>query len=291
VAKQAVFTVAMGKPEFARQGLALGRSLKLIGDQTHRIIYTDMPDHPWESCFHEVIQAKDEWKSTLPLDALDLCDATEILVLDVDMIAFKRLGPIFDYCRAKGFCVQGSFAKTGTWWDQQIEDLCRTVGLEQIPRFNGGLIYYERRPDVVDLIADIKGKNESLKVEKGFLNRHGHVSTELSIMLAGASHPAFHLISDHHNFQASGSGPCVMPKIDVETNTCRFISRQQRIKVVEPFLWHTYFYRHDLLYARQIRKLEKLSQIEACTERGFVPITLRTRRSIDKRILKMRGKL
>jgi|GEM_PF-4164130 len=223
MAGRAVITVALGA-DAAAQTLALGRSLKLIGDQTHRIVYTDVPDQPWAQCFHEVIVGRSEKELSGPLsgDALfRKVSVDELLILEPRTLAFKRLAAIFEYCRGKEACAGG-----------------------------GSLLYVEK---------------------------------------VGVPLEKYHQVPDHFQFIEGTVGKFKSVEVDVESNTCRLVLAEPRIRLVEPYLWRPFS--HDALFNREAKKLERLARIERTTKRGFIPFTLRTRRSFDKRILKLRGKI
>jgi hypothetical protein len=96
--KRIVFTIAVGKRKFAECALGLGRSLKLIGDTTHRVVLTDLTDIEWADCFDQVIPYTGDisWIFFEKLTALDLTDADQVLFIDSDSLVFKRLDPIFE---------------------------------------------------------------------------------------------------------------------------------------------------------------------------------------------------
>ena len=93
-----VFTLAFGHRKFAEMALGLGRSLRLIGDTTRRVVLTDLDDYPWEKSFDQVIRLKvpTEDLGWAKLYALEHTDAKRVLFIDGDGLAFKRLDPIFD---------------------------------------------------------------------------------------------------------------------------------------------------------------------------------------------------
>jgi hypothetical protein len=85
-----VFTVAIGDPTQARAALGLGRSLKLLGDGTPRAVVTDA-DLPWDRCFHRILPP------TAGAEQLLLSEGfAQVLSLSPELLAFKRLGPLFD---------------------------------------------------------------------------------------------------------------------------------------------------------------------------------------------------
>lgn len=151
--KRIVYTLAVGKKKFAECALGLGRSLKLLGDSTRRVVVTDQLDHPWDRCFHEVLAPQDpiEWTFFSKLSALERTDADQVLFIDADSLVFRRLDPIFEYCEGKGLGVQGEMVESGHWYGD-VEGHLKRLGIPAMARFNGGMIYYERTPECAEFI-------------------------------------------------------------------------------------------------------------------------------------------
>lgn len=286
-----MFVVAKERREFATQALALGRSLKLIGDQTPRWILTDMLDQPWERCFHHVVKSEGPWTNEEKISGLEVTDADAVLALDADMLAFKRLDAIFAWCKGKGLCLQGHWTDKGSWWGNSISEICSLLELDQIPRFNGGMIYYERNPDVQSLLSEVRANLKRDLGVKQSRNRHGAASEELALLFAVTRSGAFNLIPDEMNFQNTAQGCIGLPELDVTRGVCRYIARQHQVRLVEPHLLHAVYLRYDLAYWRQIRALERLDKFEARHASGYFPKSRKLRRSLEKRWLQSTGKL
>jgi hypothetical protein len=105
--RKIVFCVARGKPEYAEMALGLARSLRLIGDTTPRAILTDIEGVEWSRYFDVVVPPMGPRSCLDKLTALDYLDADQVLSLDVDMLAFKRLDDIFAAASGHPLAVQG----------------------------------------------------------------------------------------------------------------------------------------------------------------------------------------
>src|SRR5687767_2276455 len=152
--KRIVYTLAVGKPKFAEMAMGLGRSLSLIGDMNKRVVVTDQPRYDWKRYFDVVLEPSEpiEWIFFSKLTAMERTDADQVLFIDGDSLAFKKLDPIFDYCAGKGFAVQGEMQAEGRWYGD-LAAHCRSNAVDALPRFNGGMIYYERVPESQAFIA------------------------------------------------------------------------------------------------------------------------------------------
>ena len=289
--RRIVYTLAVGKPKFAEYALGLGRSLKLIGDTTRRVVVTDQLDHPWSRSFDEVLTPTDpiEWVFLSKLTALERTDADQILFIDSDSLVFKRLDPIFDYCAGRDFCVQGQAIREGEWYGDVPSHLQRH-GLGELPQFNSGLIYYERTPNTLKLIERTREIARDY-ANTGFDSFRGKVPDEPCISLAMATTGLGHLIPDTTDFQNSGVGLVGKLRMDVRRAQCGYLCRRYDLRYVEPYVFHAWFAMNFSIYWRQLDHLARLERYEQAHPFGYLTPTLKLRRSIEKRLLKLRGRL
>ncbi|AIE84317.1 hypothetical protein [Fimbriimonas ginsengisoli] len=289
--KRIVYTLAVGKPKFAECALGLGRSLKLIGDSTRRVVITDQLDFPWEKSFDEVIAPEDplNWIFFSKLTALERTDADQVLFIDSDSLVFRRLDPIFTYCQGRGLCVQGERITAGDWYGS-VEEACRRHGVPNLPQFNGGMIYYERTPECQSFIETCREYGRRAK-ELGFQRDDPLIPDEPCIALAMAQTGQGHLIPDEMDFQNSAVGLIGPLRLDVETNTCEFTCRRYDVRFVRPYIFHASRYIYFVKYWRQLRRLAELEEYEATHGFGHMSSAHKFARSIQKRILKLRGRL
>ncbi len=154
--KRIVYTLAIGEPRYAECALGLGRSLKLIGDQTRRIVVTNLTDYPWDQSFNEVL-APDGAILPANLSGLHRTDADQVLFLDADCLAFKRLDPIFEYCRDRGLSAQG--CDEGMIYYERTSSCLESI---KAYREGGGLHVL---PDTADFICTADGLVGKLQLD------------------------------------------------------------------------------------------------------------------------------
>ncbi|CAN5427505.1 hypothetical protein BH11ARM1_BH11ARM1_13370 [soil metagenome] len=289
--KRIVYTLAVGKPKFAECALGLGRSLRLIGDTTRRIVVTDQLDHPWKNSFDEVISPTDplDWIFFSKLTALKRTDADQVLFIDADSLAFRRLDEIFDYCEGKGLCVQGKSITEGEWYGSVPEHL-RKHSISSLPQFNGGLIYYERTPECEPFIETCYDYGRRAK-ELGFQRDDPLIPDEPCISLAMAETGKGHLIPDEMDFSNSAMGLIGKLHMDVRTGTCDYVCRRYDVRHVRPYVFHASRYIYFNIYWKQLARLEALEKFEHSHTYGYMSPLAKFRRSIEKRMLKAKGKL
>jgi hypothetical protein len=289
--KRIVYMQAVGKPRFAEMALGLARSLSLIGDDTPRVIVTDQKGFPWGRYFDKVLEPVHpvEWIFFSRLDALERTDADQIITIDGDCLAFKRLAPIFDYCRGKGFVVQGHHTSEGYWY-ADIAETCRKFNVPSLGRFNGGLMYYERSPETKKFLEKVFEYGKQFD-ELGFKRKTKLIPDEPVIGLAMATERFGHVASEEMDFHNSAVGLIGKLRMDVMKNECRFVCRRHAVRYVEPYVFHAHFYSKFFIYWKQLKKLEQLEKYEDRHGFGYMSTAHKLRRSIERRWLKLKGKL
>lgn len=269
--RRIVYTVALGRKPFAEMAMGLGRSLSLIGDTTPRVIMTDIQGYDWSRYFDKVIHPPKERDGLEKLTALDHTDADTVLAIDCDMIAFKRMDDIFEYCKGMTLGVQGWFVNSGKWHGGDVAETMQRFGKDQLPKFNGGLIYYERTPEAQSLIA--KMRDIALDYDKyGFERyRQGKVSEEVTMMLAMMQDSNWSLIPEEMDFQNTASGLIGFPRINIKRGECKYLVRSNKVRFVEPYLFHALSLRHFPVYWRQLDALKRLERYEDRHPQGYTP--------------------
>ncbi len=261
--KRAIFTVALGAPKYVEMALGLARSLALIGDRTPRVVLSDSDDPRLPEWFDSVVRPSGESGGSVgrspflrKLDALTLTEAEAILFIDSDSIAFRKTDEIFDFCRGKRFAVQGAIRTEGHWYGDLATILPR-FGLDGIQRFNGGLIYYERHPEVEQLVA--KAAEIAADYPKtGFETFRGQVPDEPCIALAMGLTGIGELIPNEMDFMNTPVGVVGPLTMSVRRNTCEFVKRGNAIRFVRPAILHAAKYVNNWCYWRELRELERL---------------------------------
>jgi hypothetical protein len=292
MAERILYAVARGKPKFAEMAMGLGRSLRLVGDTTPRYVVTDIGGYDWERYFDRVVSVNGPRSALDKLLALETTDANQVLAIDVDMLAFKRLDPIFDFCAGRPFAVQGHWENQGVFHGLQVKEILDRFNLDRIPRFNGGMAYYERSNEYLELLDAMKGAEKDYD-SYGFnpFGRGQHASEEVCMLLAMIKLGRFdYLIPQEKQFQHSAAGLVGKLYLDVLKNECKFISRQRYCEFYEPILFHAWRYKDFLIYWRQLENLKKLERFEDEHPTLYMPRWVKWSRSLQRKILRLRGR-
>lgn len=280
-----VLTVGRGKPKYAEMALGLGRSLSLIGDDTPRAVITDLADFPWSRHFEHTISPPGPRSALDKLLGLEVTDASQVLAIDGDCLAFRRLGPIFDRCRGMDFAIIGHRQSEGTWHGADVAEVCRRLGVDSIPSFNGGMLYYERTPKAKELIDEMK-RVEGDYAQSGFADFRGNASEEVCILLAMIKTGIGTIVPDESDFMNTGVGLIGDLTLDVMRNDCRFVCRRHAVRFVRPYVFHASRYSNFRAYWKQ---LDRLAWLDAYADRhpyGYISPFSKLKRSIERRYLK-----
>lgn len=286
--KRIVYAVAVGSPKFGEMAMGLGRSLKLIGDETRRVLVTDIPGFAWKRVYDEVLPPSGPRSALDKLFACERTDADQVLSIDVDMLAFRRLDPIFDWCNGRAFAVQGYLTAEGSFHRQPIPKVLAQYGVKEMPQFNGGLAYYERGPEWDAMLAQMR-RAEANYGDLGFEGFRGGKSEEVCMLDAMLKVGHYHLMPPSLQFQHSAAGLVGKLHLDVLTNRCEFIARQRTVEFVRPFLFHAWRYKDFRVYWRELRKLKRLERYEDTHPSMWISRPERWKRSLHTRWQKLRG--
>lgn len=289
--KRIVYTIAVGGPKFAKCALGLGRSLKLIGDQAKRVVITDQLDHPWDRSFDLVLQPDTpfEWTLFSKFTALDRTDADQAIFIDCDSLVFKRLEPIFDHCAGRGLCVQGRIVRDGIWYGS-VPDHLKKHGVDFMPQFNGGMVYYERTPPCEALIKRVFAEGQGFK-DSGFQYDRSLIPEEPYLSLAMAKSGldldgGAHIIPDHYDFLGAATGLIGKLDLDVMRNRCQYVGLKYDLRLVEPYVFHAARYINFTIYWKQLDRLRWLEEYEHKYGFGYMSPWHKLNRSIHRRYLK-----
>ena len=273
--------------------MGLGRSLSLIGDETPRAVVTDNDRFDWKRYFDYVIPPEDDGTRSpyfTKFSALERTSADQVIFIDADCLVFKRLDPIFGLCRGSGISVAGRWVEDGVWYEKSIPELCSQLRVDRFPRFNTGVLYYERTEEGKQVIAETR-KALSQYDDLGFEKLRGKPSDEPCLAVAMATTGIGQVLPLSLNLNESGVGLIGKLHMDVLTGTCRFVTGNPQVRFVEPYVFHAHYFAKLNLYWRELTKLEQLERHRDRHGPRYMSRWLRLERSIQKRLLKARGKL
>lgn len=284
-----VFTVATGAARYAEMALGLARSLALVGDDTRRIVMSDVKNPALEKWFDQVVAPTSGPPYLRKLAALEATDADAVLFIDSDSLVFRRLDPILEFCAGKPIAVQGEATSEGHWYGWLRETLPR-IGLDKIMRFNGGMIYYERGPETERLFSEVKEVVANYGAT-GLDMFRGEVPDEPCIAIAMGRTGIGELIPNEMDFMNTPVGLVGRLRMDVMKGECKFLKRADRMRFIKPFILHAGKYVNSTIYWNQLARLEWLDRYERTHGYGYMGFWHKLRRSVQRRLLRISGKL
>jgi hypothetical protein len=270
--------------------LGLARSLNYCGDNTPRAIVTDIKGLDWSRYFDYVLPVERPLDQVFfgKLDLLNRTDADAVLWIDSDCLTFRPLDEVFEYCRGLDFAVPGFCVSQGEYYGK-VPDILARHNLSDIPKVTAGLIYYERTDAAKSLIDQVDRYGSTFD-SLGFTRRSKSlIPDEPAIALAMAKTGIGSLIPESTQFIHSAAGLVGKLWLDVRRSKCEYTCNQEQIGFFRPAIFHAWRYKDYLVYWRQLKDLQRLEKYSDTHGSMHLPITSRWSRSIQRRILKIRG--
>ncbi|HXH60697.1 MAG TPA: hypothetical protein VNI20_05005 [Fimbriimonadaceae bacterium] len=264
MSKRIVFTFATGAPQYTDMALGLGLSLSLHHSETKRVLITDRKpengraDRLLPLAFDELIEPPKNFSHWfIKLCMLQETDADQILFIDSDGLALRNIDGVFDELAGTKFCVQGAWRSDFTQWYGDINGAMKKLGLESIPQFNGGLIYYERCDEVRQLIMESLAMAERFD-DLGLKRLNGRVTEEVCISLAMATTGIGKVVPMSRAYSVT---PWMMrgkKRLDVVAGECSFVKVVDRPRAFSPMIYHTAQAKWDIDYWRELNRILRM---------------------------------
>jgi hypothetical protein len=190
--RDAVLTLALGKPFYFRLACNLARSFRLWhqGNHIRFVLITDLRESlPADLSWCELVQIDPgrygkAFKPKLSLDLMVTADRT--LFIDADCLVYEGLDRMFTQFSGRPVATVGTEIRDGHWFGD-VAALCRQLGVPSIPKFNGGL-YYIERGDVATSVYRCARELAERYDELGLVRLRGHPNDELVMASAMSLH-------------------------------------------------------------------------------------------------------
>jgi hypothetical protein len=286
-----VLTAALGSRKYIQQALGLARSLSLIGDGTPRVVISDSDDLELRRWFASVVPPNSEVSTYLQkLQGLEVCDADEFLFIDSDSLVFRKLDSVWEGCQGAAVAVQGEWIRDGHWYGYLDKSLPH-LGLDALPMFNGGMIYYRRCSETLAIFEEAHRIGENYDAT-GLERFRGVVPDEPCLAVAMARTGLGTLLPDRQDYMNTPVGLVGHLDISVARGTCRFLKHGRHgLRLVEPTILHAGKYVNNRAYWRELDRLEWLAHYAERHGYGYMSFTHKLRRSVERRILKLTGRI
>jgi hypothetical protein len=249
-----LFTVACGKPKYAKQAMALAMSARLHGATIPFVLCSDCADQGVRKWFDAVVPpVPDVGPYMQKVVGLQTTGADRVLFLDSDSLAVRNLDQLLQQLAGKPFAAMGDWISDGYYWGETLANL-RKLGCERIARINGGLLYYERTPDgqaVIDRSLEVNRDFDRLGLDRlsGKIHDEGCVSPAISTTGKGE------LIPDTEGYSLT---PWTGVNVELDVLQGRFEivnGYRGEVRAVKPFVYHSAMSGWDRRYWREVRRL------------------------------------
>jgi hypothetical protein len=210
-----VLTIAHGDRRYARQAVALARSIRLRDPQITLAVATDFDAAMFEGMFDLIVRWDFSSRPGLisKLDLYAMSPFEQTLFLDADILMYVSVEEVFHRLVGSEFAVIGQNASQPDYFPV-IEPIRARVPSTTFPRFFGGLYYFERSERVARIfrhaaewlpqydelgIVRIRGQiNDeplfSLALAMEGMTAHGAYASDLLISSSGPGAPV--LVAD-----------------------------------------------------------------------------------------------
>lgn len=148
--KRQVLTIATGKKIYIDMAVNLARSFIVWhndSDITFTLV-TDQIQHLPEDVKARIqikeIKQNEFGKGFSPKLSLDrFAGEGQTLFIDSDCLIYGNVSPVFEKFRGHAVSVIGNYISNGEWFGN-VASICTKLGVEKLPKFNGGVYYLEQ---------------------------------------------------------------------------------------------------------------------------------------------------
>jgi hypothetical protein len=253
-----VLTLAFGRPRYIEMAKSLGRSLALHAPDLPRAVVTDATDTELDRLFTHTIRYRSEFGSNVRqkvhLDKYSPFDRT--LFIDSDSLAVRGLDSFWSAFTDVPFGACSCRVLRAGEKDEylDVDLMLRLFGLTGLPKFNGGIYYFDNSPAAAALFAtarDLMSRGEEL----GFSDFRGDGPADEALYSVAM---AIHGLTG----KDMGLGGMWTPiqrespmVVDIPAGVCRFVKRGRKLN---PDIIHFATFTQSYSYLRECLKLKHL---------------------------------
>lgn len=260
ISQRGIITYAYGASHYIEMAKSLARSLRLHSPNVPRAIVTDnLNEKELLELFDYVISVKEEYGTNVrqKLHAYDYSPFEYTLYIDSDCIAVRDINFIFDDFKGRSFSVPGNvYLQAGDKDDFVDDDILKRFNVTKLPKFNGGLYYFEKN-DTAKALFETSLEFLSDWKKLGFNNFRGDGPNEerifgIAMMLHNQS-----MFEDYGQMMRTPIGLCGSFDIDAIRGKSSF---QKYNEVVSPALVHfACVWGEHPVYHREVSRLKNLN--------------------------------
>jgi hypothetical protein len=227
-----IITIAYGPKKYLKLAINLALSLELTNPDIPRAIITDAIDHPKIKKLYQFIIPINEAFGIGLIQKLYLLDYSpfhKTLFIDSDCLVINRLINLLVLCQNHSFVVLGKQISKGKWY-MDVPLMLNKFGLPSIPKFNGGLYYFENSKTVKSIFNTAKELANKYD-QYGFLKLRGGINEEPLLSIAMALHSVT-AIEDNGTGMRTPLGISGKFNVDFLNNYCSFIKNGSHVSPI-----------------------------------------------------------
>lgn len=183
-----VLVLAVGPARYHRMAAALLISIRRCHPDWPLAVATDRPDRLRRFVDALVpVSIPPAGPYGLKLTLNEQSPFGRTLLLDADSLMVRPVPHLWDWFASQPVGVIGYNVAEGKWFGRDIADICGDVGTTTLPKFNGGLIHFDRSESAQAVFADARAFHRRY-VELGFEPFRGTSADEPMLAMALAKH-------------------------------------------------------------------------------------------------------
>ena len=255
-----ILTMGFGKPQYIEMAKSLARSLMVHDPDVPRALVTDSTDPELRALFTDMIEYRPEYGSNVRQKMYLDCYSpfSRTLFIDSDCLALRPLTAMWTAFEKVPFGVCGVRRLTRGESDEflDVDFILNRFGLECLPKFNGGIYYFDNSNESHALFTTARELLNDAKALNFSDFRSDGPADEALYSVAMAMHgltvtdPGIHGMWTPIN----ATGPIT---IDVPKGVCRF---EKQSRLLTPDIVHFATITDSFTYLQECLKLECLTR-------------------------------
>ena len=146
---QGILTIAIGK-SYAKQAKYLAYSCMLNSPNTLRAVITNEADALKDYYDFIIPYNNSDDPFSLKTRIYELSPFEKTLFLDADSLVFHPLDEYWNYLRDRNYVYEGIKITSGEWYFK-IEEICKLINTNWIPKFNSGMILFKKSEEAENI--------------------------------------------------------------------------------------------------------------------------------------------
>jgi hypothetical protein len=157
-ADRGIMVIAQGASRYICMAKNIAMSLQLSNPGIPRVLVTDSQDPDLLAYYNAVLPADPEFGVgfSQKIHADKYSPFQRTILIDVDCLVIRDISWLFERFEGKPVSVIGRKVMSGPSIGSTVEKLREQAGVQYLLSFNGGVYYFEKRPDAQDVFNEAR---------------------------------------------------------------------------------------------------------------------------------------